>query len=422
MRRWYTIPMTNPGFRAAWLPAVCLTACLGAQPAVAQTSPAVFTLADALARARDTSPEGAAADARVDATRRAVDQSGRRLNPLAELRFENWASRAPAHALPLDIFATLTQTFELGGKRAARRGIAEAGAGTAMAARSVVQFGLALDVSRTYLEAVRGRERQRLLTTRAAELAELVRVTASRAAAGAIAESDVLKMRTEQARGVADLVRARLAAARALNVLTARLAVDATLDALVLPAVAPPPARDDGAAVARRADIAAASQVVESARRMLRLEESRAMPDVGVNAGLKRTSGFNTGVVAITFNVPFFDTNRAARVVAQGQVLAAERDRDALARRALGEMGATRAAARDLAEEVGRAAAMLVEPARGALAAARAAFDTGAFDIMRLLDAERVYTDAALVALDLEIDAVLSAIEARVAAGEDPLP
>jgi outer membrane protein TolC len=108
--------------------------------------------------------------------------------------------------------------------------------------------------------------------------------------------------------------------------------------------------------------------------------------------------------------------------VAQGQVLAAERDRDALARRALGEMGATRAAARDLAEEVGRAAAMLVEPARGALAAARAAFDTGAFDIMRLLDAERVYTDAALVALDLEIDAVLSAIEARVAAGEDPLP
>jgi hypothetical protein len=33
-----------------------------------------------------------------------------------------------------------------------------------------------------------------------------------------------------------------------------------------------------------------------------------------------------------------------------------------------------------------------------------------------------VFTDAALVAIDLETDAVVAAIEARLAAGEDPLP
>ncbi len=40
----------------------------------------------------------------------------------------------------------------------------------------------------------------------------------------------------------------------------------------------------------------------------------------------------------------------------------------------------------------------------------------------RLVDAERLYVDAATAALDLEIDAVAAAIEARLAAGEDPLP
>jgi len=392
-----------------------------ASPVAAQQPITAFTLGEALARARETAPEGAAARARVDATRTAVTFAGRRPNPLAELRFENWASGAP-NGLPWDVFATLTHTVELGGKREARRGLAEAGADNARAAMGVVQHNLALDVSRIYMDALRARERQRLLATRAAELAELVRVIASRVAVGSAPESDLLKMRTEEARAAADVVRARLAASRAMSLLSARLAVDAPLDSLVQPVVPPSAAPDDRAAAARRPEVVAAGQLVESARRLLRLEDSRSMPDVGVNGGLKRTSGFNTGVVAFTFNVPVFEKNRAARIVAQGQILAAEREREAAERRALGEIAATRVAARQLAEEANRVASTLLEPARGALSAARSAFETGAFDILRVLDAERVYNDAALVALDLELDAVVSAIEARLAAGEEPLP
>lgn len=382
---------------------------------------APFTLADALAAARESVPETAAAAARVDAARDALTHAGRLQNPVAELRFENWASAAPG-GLPWDVFATLTQTVEFGGKRQARRGLVEGVLETAVAARGAVEHAVTLDVSRLYLETLRARDRERLLGTRAAELAELVRVLASRVAAGTTAESDLLKMRTEEARAGSDLLRARVAAARAGALLAARVGRDTPADALVLPAVPPPADTDAAAAIARRPDVVVAGNVVESARRTLRLEQSRSSPDVGVNAGLKRTSGFNTGVVAFTVNVPFFDRNRAARAIALGQVLASERDRDAVARRARGEIDATRLAATQLASEARRATDTLLEPARGALSAARAAFDTGAYDILRLLDAERVYTDAALVALDLEIDAVSSAIEARLAAGEAPLP
>ena len=54
--------------------------------------------------------------------------------------------------------------------------------------------------------------------------------------------------------------------------------------------------------------------------------------------------------------------------------------------------------------------------------AARAAFAAGAIDVLRLLDAERVHTEAAAVSLDIAIDAVAAAIDARLAAGEEPLP
>ena len=56
------------------------------------------------------------------------------------------------------------------------------------------------------------------------------------------------------------------------------------------------------------------------------------------------------------------------------------------------------------------------------LDAARAAFTSGAGDLLRLVDAERVYADARLAVNDLTINAVLATIEARLALAEDAIP
>jgi cobalt-zinc-cadmium efflux system outer membrane protein len=394
----------------------------GALPAGSQSVGPRFTLAEALARARDESAEGAAARARVDAARRAAGETAAMPNPTVEFRSENWASGVSRSVLPLDIFAEVTQILELGGKRGARRGVAEANLGAMQAHEAVVRRELAADISRTYLDALRLRERRRTLADQGADLQEMVRILERRVEVGTTAELDLLKLRTEEARLGTDLLRTEVAAQRALVQLTSRVRVEAALDALEAPALPALPGLDDDSAIKRRPDVQAAERAVVSAHQTLRVEDARGTPDPALNAGYKRTAGYHTGLFTVTMPLPLWDRNHVARIVAQGQVTAAELERAAVERRARAELTATRVAAGRLSERARDVRARLVDPARGAREAARAAFASGALDVLRLVDAERVFTDATLVAIDIEIDAVAAAIEARLAAGEDPLP
>ena len=63
-----------------------------------------------------------------------------------------------------------------------------------------------------------------------------------------------------------------------------------------------------------------------------------------------------------------------------------------------------------------------MDPATAVRASTRAAFESGAADMLRVVDAERVYTDAQMVFHTLASEAVVAAVEARIAVGEDPLP
>jgi len=65
--------------------------------------------------------------------------------------------------------------------------------------------------------------------------------------------------------------------------------------------------------------------------------------------------------------------------------------------------------------------AMLVDPAEIVRRAARAALREGSGDVLRLVDAERVATEARREALELRLAAVLAAVRARVALGEEPI-
>ena len=396
-------------------------ACGLAASAAAQPAQSPLSLAEAIALAHSTTPDLAAAAARVAAARDAQEVAGRLLNPSIELRSENWASGAPDPGLPLDVFATVTQTVELGGKRAARHGVVAAAVIAAEAAQVGATRGVAVEVSRHYLDALRLRERARVLDGHVASLTEATRVMRRRVELGTAPESELLKLRTEEARASLERTQATLGAARAVVRLGARLGVDVALERLQVPALPPLPAAD-GFRIEAAPDLRVAHSAVQSAAGVLELERARGVPDLAVNAGIKRTAGFMTGVAAVTIGLPIFDRNHAARTLAAGQLRAAELDAQAVARRLRGEFAAARVAAATLADRAGWSPTALVEPARAARDAARAAFAAGAIDVLRLLDAERVHAEAAAVSLDITIDAVAAAIEARLAAGEDPLP
>lgn len=397
-----------------------------ASPVHAQDAGPALTLADALQRARTTSAARRAATVRLAAAKEALPAAGRLLNPLSELRWENFASGTPG-GFPLDVFATLTQPVELGGERAARRGSARATVEGARAALSGLEAEADLQVTRRYLEALRARDGAAALRAQAGALGELVRILERRVAEGVAAEADLRRLEVERARVDLERLRHEVAATRALHVLAGLLGPGApvSLDALQSPVAPPVSARDEAglaATVERRPDVAAARARVDAAREALRFEEARRVPDLNVTGGWKRTSGLDTGVFAVTVPVPLFDRNAVGVALARGQSQGAEQELAHVRALAAADVRATADAARRLADEAARLRAALAPPAAIARSAARAAFDSGAGDLLRVVDAERTHTETQLVLIDLATESVLAAIEARLAGAESPLP
>lgn len=388
----------------------------------AQPTPATLTLSEALTLARREAPELAASQARIEAARLAVPEAGRWLNPTAEFRAENLLSGAAPARLPLDVFAEVTQVLELGGKRAARQRVADSGRAAEEAAQPLIWLTVQRQVIADYLDALRFRDRTFTHEAHRVDLAEAVRVLDRRVAAGVTAEAELLRMRTELARATVEATRSGTTARRALSLLSARIGADAALESLATPPVPSLPSATVDAAVARRPDVLAARLAFETTQQVLRVEDARRVPDPAVNAGYKRTAGYNTALMTFTLPLPLFNRNQAARILALGAVTGARQDLAAVERRARGEVITTRLVAERLIAQAGDLQTTLVRPARAARDAARAAFASGALDVMHLVDAERVYIDARLVTLDVEFDALAAAIEARLSAGEDPLP
>ena len=413
--------MRSIALLAVWL--------LIAAPVAAQEGPAPepITLAEVLASGRAGSPAIAAARSRERAAVAAAGVAGRWANPAVEFRSENWGADVPG-GLRLDSFATVTQRLELGGKRGARRGAALAGAETARVDAFATTRGIEGELAARFLEAVRLRDRTRILAAQRDALAELVRVLERRVAEGFAPDAERARLAAEAAAVSIAVTRAGAAAERAFLELRALAALPdgAGAAALVRPDPLPLPTGDPAqlaaGAAAERPDVRAAAARVETAERALRLQNSLRVPDLTVNTGLKRTLDTNTGVFALGFGLPVFDRNQVAATLARGEVRAAELERELVTRRAEADATAALLNAQRLAEAAAGSEAQLVGPATIARTAMRSAFELGAAGILLVVDAERAFADAVLLANDIRIEAVAAAITARLALGEAPLP
>jgi cobalt-zinc-cadmium efflux system outer membrane protein len=412
--------MRSIALLAAWL--------LTASPAVAEDGPAPepITLAEVLAAGRAASPQIAAARSREQAAVAAAGVAGRWTNPALEFQSENWG--APSPGLRHDSFVTVTQRLELGGKRGARRGAARAASEAARADAFAATRSIEAELAARFLDAVRLRDRAGILSEQRDAFDELVRVLERRVAEGFAPDAERARLAAERASVAIALTRTETEADRAfldLRVL-ADLPDGATAGALVRPEPIALPAGDAAVlaadTAAARPDVRSAAARFETAERALRLQGSLRVPDLTVRTGVKRTLETNTGVLAVGVGLPVFDRNQVAMILARGELRAARLERDFVTRRAEADTAAVLLAARRLARSAAGAAAQLVEPATVARTAMRSAFDLGAADILLVVDAERVYADAVLLANDIQIEAAAAAITARLALGEAPLP
>ncbi len=414
--------------------APCLAAALSVTPPTASPPPsAPLTLAEAVAAARVRSARREAAAALAAGARAASRLAGRWQNPTLELRTENvtaggWRWTPPDDSRlgpPLDAFAVLNQSVELGGKRASRRALAGAEALAAEASLAQVERTVVVETVRHYIEALRARETLRALESHREALAVHQQAMDARVREGVAPASDLAKFQAEAGRLRALEARSRIELDRSLGLLAALIGESAPIgpERLVSPAQRPAVAGDattlTAAAVERSPDVLLARAVEARAAKALGVERARAVPDLNVAGGYKRTAGFDSAVLGVSVALPIFDRNGAAIAAATGEARAAASDRAGVEGRVAAEARTALEAARLLDERARHADDDVLKPAGVVRDAARAAFREGAANILNLVDAERVYLEARREVLQVQLEALAAGIEARLLLGEE---
>lgn len=387
----------------------------------------LLTLSAAVAQARSSSPRRRAAFVSAEGIREAVRFAGRPPNPLFELRTENWTFSGQPSSPAVDVFAVLTQPIELGGKRDIRQRLASTDSDIADSALKSLEREIALETVRAYVRSLKARSMLETLIANRDGLTTIVTSVGRRVDEGYSPEADLLKFKTEAARVDGDIARARLELERSLAALT--IAMGGTepvrADRLVEPGSISPPSPDApmiAASITRHPDVVRAAATVSRSEQLTRAEQARRKPDALVTGGYKRTEGFDTLVLGAAIALPFLERNDAAIARSIGAAHAAEADRDALVQRLSLEAAALVRAAQTITDQATRAPQELLEPAQDVRRAALAAFREGTADVMKLIDAERVYADVNRAAIELRLDALLTTIEARFATGEETIP
>lgn len=402
-------------FALSWraVPFWGLILALSSGPASAQ-DPRVVTLDDALelsgvAEQADsvTNPRLVGPRAETEAAAALVDQARLRPNPEISFEVENVAGSGAFSGLrSTEYTLSVGQRLELGGKRSARIGAAEAQAELASLRADLTTVQLGQLVRERYLAAVAAAARVELAEDVVARNEELARIAGVLVEVGR--EPPLRALRADAALAEA---RARLveAEAESLSARTALATLWAGGEAPLVPAEFPdilPPASLMSEAqesltyrVARAESTAAAAEIER--QRSLRI------PDPTVSAGVRRfgESGDNAFLVGVSIPLPFRDRN-------QGNIAAAEaRLRAANAREAVAladyEQAVATARARYLGAEarVETLSQTSLPQAEEALRLVRIGYRNGRFPLIEVL--------AAAEARDTIREALIAAREQR---------
>jgi cobalt-zinc-cadmium efflux system outer membrane protein len=306
----------------------------------------------------------------------------------------NEAETTVGFALPL----------ELGGKRSARIGVADAQTMRARIDAIAAAADLRLKVTQSYIDAVTAERRLAVAQDQARVTAENLRIARDRVEAGANSPIDEQRAALLASNASAELERARHTV-EATQIALTQYTGAASLAALDQPwfdevALKPAGPRIPASAEGTLA-LAAAAADVRTADAELRLARSQRIPDLTVSAGTRRLQA--TGDMAMVFGVsvplPVFNNGRAA--IDRASVLRNQSD----AKRRLARFEAEQAIAaaradRDRAVASVRASGPALAAAQEAARIARIGYGEGKFDQLVLLEAEQALLDARTAAID----------------------
>jgi outer membrane protein, heavy metal efflux system len=361
----------------------------------AKTSPATqiapLTLQAAVLTAMQQNPQLRAATAELDANDGTVQQAGLMPNPVLGVDQEDLRSGTRTTTVQL------SQTFEMGGKRAARVELAQRGRDIAALDLIARRADVRAYAIRAFFDALTAQERVKVLEESLRIATSGVDAASRRVTAGKVSPTEETRARVAASTARIDLRQAEAERSAALRVLTAVMGaqegsiqkLDGNVD--LLPEAPTPQdimSRLPDAPAIRRAQLE-----VRRADAGYTLARTRGVPDVTVGIGGKRAQdiGRTQAVISVSVPLPFFDRNQGAQLETLRKRDAAQANADAEELRLRSELLQMADLLQARKDEVEALRREVLPGAQSAYEAARTGFELGKFSFLDALDAQRTW-------------------------------
>ncbi|MEQ1883494.1 MAG: TolC family protein [Bryobacteraceae bacterium] len=386
----------------------------------------MLSIDEAVRRALANHPLLAAQTERIAAAGGFVQQARLRPNPTIYLQSENWSITGadPIHtSVNSDQFGYFMQTIETGNKRQRRVEASQQVKKLTELEKELLEKQIGFRVKQAYWAAV-GAERVRQLWVEQQEnFRQTIEYHEVRVNEGAIAESELLRVRLEADRFSVAAAAAELEAERSRIYLLKEMGeFEIRPITLITPLeMAPVPLIPDLAiALEQRAEAKIARQGIEVAAANLKVQRSLARPNIDAGFGFKRNLGYSTMLFTTQFGLPINDKN-------QGNIQAALSEEKAARASLLAAESVVRAELRTAERELESRRSQLQnllatsrQRATESATIANAAYREGGADLLRLLDAQRVRIDLEVLNATTLMEYRQSIVALETAMGVNP--
>ena len=366
-----------------------------------------------------------AAQYRLERTRADPIAARLRLNPGLTVTADNLKISGPTPPFNgvYEIGAAYSETIELGGKRKLRQNVADLAVSAAEAQfADTMRRGIAA-AKRLYFDALLARYNVDIALENRQTFQQLVQFNVARFQQGAIAESEVIKVRLERIKFDAAIKQAELIQRQATIRLLERLG-ESTFTKDVIGQMDFRQFNSDSSslketALAERPDIQAAERELAAANERLVLEQARAKPDVTPFVGYKRLAQDNTVLFGVSMPLKTRDRNQAGIARALADQKAAQSQLALIRNRAIAEVESGYGAFETARDQVQTFRNELLNEADESRSIALAAYQEGATQLLPLLDAQRTRSEVRQQYFRTLFDYQTSLIDLELAVGKE---
>ncbi len=382
-----------------------------------------LTLDRAIQIALERRPELRASDFTKRSAEAMRRQAGALPNPRAIYQSENLRPNMD-FAGNVDTYAYVSQPIEISGKRHARISAAETAVSEAELNAEIQSRDIKYAVARAYWDALRLIYLRKLAEESQGFYHEILEYQERRFSEGKLAAIDLMRVRLEHARAQTRLESSRLAETEGYIRLAAEMGLPApgawSLQSKFesVGAASPEVLAED--ASDHRLEVKLAGKRVEAARSNLLLQKAMGRPDLDAVFGYKRNSDNNTMLAGVQIPLPLLDRNRGGVQSAQSEIEAGRASLAGVQQRSRMEWSLARTAYATWKQQVETLYGPMVAQAKEIAEISRAAYGEGGMDLLRLLDAERLYVETQIAWAESLGNYHQSLLSLNYAAGMEP--